>query len=61
MSMGGETVCVGMTKAIYVREEDVELWERAERWARARRMPMSGLIMTALERFLDNPDGDSTP
>ena len=28
------------------------LWERAERYAKARRLPMSALIMTALEQFL---------
>ena len=41
---------------IYVRAEDAELWARAERYARAHRMPVSGLIMAALERFLgDEP------
>lgn len=37
---------------MYVREEDLALWERAERYARERRMPVSGLVMAALERYL---------
>ncbi|HET6921206.1 MAG TPA: hypothetical protein VFI46_17345, partial [Jiangellaceae bacterium] len=44
------------TKAVYVRDEDVELWARAERYARARRMPVSGLVMAALEAYLDEAD-----
>lgn len=40
-------------KTVYVRSEDAALWERAEAYARARRMPMSGLIMTALQAYLD--------
>jgi hypothetical protein len=43
---------MGMHKAVYVRDEDVALWERAEAYAKARRMPVSGLIMTALEKYL---------
>ena len=43
---------MGIAKAVYVRDEDVELWARAERYAKARRMPISGLVMTALEAYL---------
>lgn len=39
-------------KTVYVREEDARLWARAESYARARRMPMSGLLMAALEEYL---------
>jgi hypothetical protein len=39
-------------KSIYVREEDARLWARAESYARARRLTMSALIMSALEEFL---------
>jgi hypothetical protein len=45
---------MGMHKAVYVRDEDVALWERAERYARARRMPISGLVLAALEAYLAN-------
>ena len=47
---------MGMHKAVYVRDEDVELWERAERYAKARRMPVSGLVMAALEAYLADAD-----
>lgn len=48
---------MGMHKSLYVREDDAELWERAEAYAKARRLPMSALVMTALERYLaDEPD-----
>jgi hypothetical protein len=43
---------MGMAKAVYVRDEDVELWERAERYAKARRLTMSALVLTALEAYL---------
>jgi hypothetical protein len=41
-------------KQIYVREEDAALWQRAEAYAKARRLPMSALIMNALERYLED-------
>jgi hypothetical protein len=44
----------GMTRTVYVREDDVALWERAEAFARARRVPMSGLILLALEKYLED-------
>lgn len=47
---------MGRAAAIYVREADLPLWERAERYARERRMPVSGLVMLALERFLAEND-----
>lgn len=50
--MFGQTIHMGTTKAIYVRDDDADLWERAERYAKARRLPMSALVMNALERYL---------
>jgi hypothetical protein len=47
---------MGLSKAVYVRDEEIPLWERAERYARQRRMPVSGLVMAALERYLDQED-----
>jgi hypothetical protein len=41
---------------IYVREDDLDLWERAEAYAKARRMPVSGLVMAALEAYLAEHD-----
>ena len=37
-------------------DEEAELWQRAERCARAHRMPVSGLVMTALEQSLQNAE-----
>ena len=45
-------------KTIYVREDDVDLWARAERYAKARRMPVSGLVMAALEAYLADVDDE---
>ncbi len=46
-----------MNRNIYIREDDRELWERAERYARVRRLTMSALIMNALDEYLRNePD-----
>jgi hypothetical protein len=47
---------MGTTKAIYVRDDDADLWERAERYAKARRLPMSALIMNALEQYLEQAE-----
>jgi hypothetical protein len=44
--------CMGLAKSLYVRDEDLDLWEQAERYARTRRLSMSALVMTALERYL---------
>ncbi|PSL01555.1 hypothetical protein CLV30_11343 [Haloactinopolyspora alba] len=38
-------------KTIYVREEDVPLWDWAMAHAKQHRMPISGLLMTALEHY----------
>lgn len=43
---------MGKAKAVYVRDQDVELWERAERYARSQRLTMSALVLTALEQYL---------
>lgn len=45
-------MCMGKQVSVYIRDEDLELWERAEAHARRHRMPMSGLVMTALEEYL---------
>jgi hypothetical protein len=50
---------VGKHKSIYVRAEDLELWQRAEAYARERRMTASGLVMMAIERYLDAEDSET--
>jgi hypothetical protein len=51
---------VGKQQSIYVRADDLDLWRRAEAYARERRMTTSGLVMLALEQYLSTeaPDGD---
>jgi hypothetical protein len=56
--IGSHPVVMGMHKAVYVRDADAELWARAERYAKARRMPVSGLVMAALEAYLDDKGDD---
>ena len=51
-----DALSMGKQVSVYVRDEDVELWERAERFAKARRLPMSALVMTALESYLAEHD-----
>jgi hypothetical protein len=46
----------GKQQSIYVRAEDLDLWRRAEAYARERRMTASGLVMAALERYLSTED-----
>jgi hypothetical protein len=41
-------------KSIYVRAEDDDLWQWAQAYARAHRMPVSALIMLALERLRED-------
>jgi hypothetical protein len=43
---------MGKQVSVYVRDDDLPLWERAERYARKQRMPISGLVMAALEAYL---------
>jgi hypothetical protein len=50
---------VGRQVSIYVRADDLELWRRAEAYARERRMPVSGLVMLALERYLNAEESES--
>lgn len=52
---------MGKATAVYVKDSDMQLWERAEEYARKHRMPMSGLVMLALERFLDEQDPPAEP
>ena len=40
-------------KSIYIREDDSDLWNRATAYAQRRRIPMSSLIMNALEEYLE--------
>lgn len=47
---------MGKQVSVYVRDDDLELWERAERYARKHRMPVSGLILAALEAYLVEQD-----
>lgn len=47
-------------KTIYVREEDVELWEHAVAYAKARRLPVSSLLMNALQEYFERR-GDRQP
>ena len=47
---------MGKATAVYVRDSDLELWERAEQYARKHRMPVSGLVMAALEEYLTRHD-----
>lgn len=49
---------MGKQVSVYIRGEDLELWERAEAHARRRRMPMSGLVLAALEEYLARNDSD---
>lgn len=47
---------MGKQVSIYIRDDDLELWERAERYARKNRMPASGLVMAAVEAYLATHD-----
>ena len=47
---------MGKPKTIYIRDEDFELWDRAQELAKARRMNMSALILHALERLVDEEE-----
>lgn len=49
---------VGSQRSVYIRDEDAAIWERAERFAKRRRMPMSGLVLAALERYLADEDDE---
>lgn len=51
---------VGKQVSVYVRAADLPLWERAERYARKHRMPVSGLIMAALEAYLSEQRDEET-
>jgi hypothetical protein len=44
-------------KTIYVRQDDMRVWQRAEAYAKERRLSMSALIMTALEAYLEAEEG----
>ena len=40
-------------KTIYVRQDDMRVWQRAGAYAKERRLSLSALIMTALEAYLE--------
>lgn len=46
---------------MWVRASDAELWERAKQHAAERRMTTSGLVMLALQRYLDEHDEREQP
>ena len=55
---------MGRSVNLYVRDADLELWERVEDHARRRRMPVSGLVLSALEEYLarhGQPSEDHLP
>ena len=43
-------------KTIYVAEREQALWDRAVAYAEAHRLPMSALVMAALERYLKDQE-----
>ena len=45
---------------IYVREEDRELWEWVQAYARAHRMTVSAVVMTAIERLRAEREQDNS-
>jgi hypothetical protein len=45
-------------KVIYVRDDDAELWEWAVTYARSNRMPVSGLVMNALQAYRERLEHD---
>lgn len=47
---------MGRVAGIYVRAADEDLWRRVEEFARKRRMPISGVVMLAVERYLEQED-----
>jgi hypothetical protein len=49
---------MGKQVSVYVRDDDADVWARAELYAKARRLTMSALVMTALERYLKEQGGD---
>jgi hypothetical protein len=49
---------MGKQVSVYIRDDDVELWARAERYAKQHRMPVSGLVMAALEAYLADVDDE---
>jgi hypothetical protein len=52
---------MGRQTTIYIRDRDLKLWARAEAFAVRRRMPVSGLVMAALETYLAEHDRDPRP
>lgn len=43
---------MGLRKAIYVTDADLELWEAAEKYAADHRMKISGVVLAALQEYL---------
>jgi hypothetical protein len=44
-------------KTIYVRQDDMRIWQQAGAYAKERRLSKSALIMTALEVYLEAEEG----
>lgn len=49
---------MGIRVNLYVRDGDLELWERLKAYARAHRMADSQAVMAAIEEFMDGQDED---
>lgn len=47
---------MGKAVAVYVREADLALWERVERYAAERRMAVSQVVLLACERLLSEQE-----
>lgn len=47
---------MGKQVSVYIRDEDLDLWRRVEEYARRHRMPVSGLVLTALEQYLESQE-----
>ena len=52
---------MGRQVSVYIRADDLPVWERAERYAREHRMPVSGLVLAALETYLAERDPEDQP
>ena len=51
--MKSNDATMGIAKAVYVKDDDLPLWQRATAYARRQRLTMSALILLALEDYLE--------
>lgn len=49
---------MGIRVNIYVRDDDLPLWERLKEYARAHRMAESQVVMAAIEEYLAEDEDD---